>query len=212
MTQTIRLLLGDSFKRIAELEPGSIIAVVTDPPYGISFMGKTWDSPELTSTDTEEGGEGEDEAPAPTAGELHTFGEWARGWLKLCYEKLPPGGVVKVFGATRTFHRMTAAMEKVGFEGLHLEAWVQGQGFPKSLDLAKAIDRCLGQPREVQGQGPSVDRIALDYGGGTGKAKNGLKSDYTLDGQARTTEAQKWAGWGTALKPSWEPFIVGRKP
>jgi len=155
---------------------------------------------------------GEFQTDEDTSGDRRKFQGWASEWLKLCFEKLPSGGIIKVFGGTRMFHRMAAAMEQVGFEGLHLEAWIQGQGFPKSLDISKAIDRCLGHPRDVQGQGPPVDRIALDYGGGTGKAKNGLKSDYTLDGQARTTEAQKWAGWGTALKPSWEPFIVGRKP
>lgn len=168
MTQTIRLLLGDSFQRIAELEPGSVVSIVADPPYGISFMSKVWDKPTLDPTS-----DPLDEEDAPTTAEINSFQTWALGWLQLCFDKLPPGGVIKIFGATRTFHRMAAAMEKVGFEKPCIEAWIQGQGFPKSLDIAKAIGR-------LRGEG--------------------------------SPEALIYAGWGTALKPSWEPFLVGRKP
>jgi len=215
MSQTISLLLGDSFERISELEPGSVIAVVTDPPYGISFMNRKWDKPTLAPT-PEEALDEEDESPAPSKTELHAFGEWARGWLQLCYEKLPPGGAIKVFGATRTYHRMAAAMEKVGFIGLHLEAWVQGQGFPKSLDISKAIDKTLGKSDERPVIGTSRGVSVKDNQGFGGIARGGVgivqkPADIPVTGTA-TLEAQKWQGWGTALKPSWEPFIVGWKP
>lgn len=91
-------------------------------------------------------------------------------------------------------------------------AWNYGSGFPKSLDVSKAIDRNLGVPREVAGRGAVVDRTALDYGGATGKAKNGLKSDWVDNSTPNTDTARQWSGWGTALKPAWEPIILARKP
>lgn len=89
-------------------------------------------------------------------------------------------------------------------------------GFPKYLNTSKAIDQHFGAEREVVGKVGNidpqvVDRIALDYGGATGKAKNGLKDGYSLTAAA-TSEAAKFDGWATALKPGWEPFLVGIKP
>ncbi len=95
--------------------------------------------------------------------------EWHRQWLAGVHRVLKPGGVIKVFGATRTFHRMAAAMEQVGFVDLDLEAWMYGSGFPKSLNIQKKLAE-RGSP-----------------------------------------EADRFGGWGTALKPAWEPFVVGRK-
>ena len=295
MPQTIQLLQGDSFQRISEIDPGTLIAVVTDPPYGISFMNKSWDDPDALSEAEGTGDTEEDDTPAPTAGELHSFQEWAHGWLKACFEKLPTGGVIKVFGATRTFHRMAAAMEKVGFLDLHLEAWIQGQGFPKSLDVSKAIDKLTGSDGETEkaiqawlrdcrkAKGLSkadVDRLVFGgttryswvEGRGGGRAnetylptpeewaklkealdldgrydayiaaaipdrKDRFRADggkaeevgreegdwgYQKDGERwdgervitapKSPEALIYSGWGTALKPSWEPFIVGWKP
>jgi len=84
------------------------------------------------------------------------------------------------------------------------------------LNTSKAIDQHFGAEREVVGKVGNidpqvVDRIALDYGGATGKAKNGLKDGYSLTAAA-TSEAAKFDGWATALKPGWEPFLVGIKP
>lgn len=102
--QEIRLRLGDSFELLKELDDESVGTVCTDPPYLISFMGKEWD--ELD--------------------DAHAQQEWHRQWLVEVYRLLKPGGVIKVFGATRTFHRLAAAMEDVGFVDLDLEAWVYG--------------------------------------------------------------------------------------
>lgn len=168
----IRLLHGDSFVRIAELEDGSLAAVVTDPPYGINFMNKRWDKPLelMTEPDSDEPSDEEEQI---TSEEMRTFEKWAQGWLSLCHRKLQPGGVIKVFGATRTFHRMASAMENAGFAGLHLEAWVYASGFPKSLNIRKAIEQLPGVSPE---------------------------------------DAKRFEGYGTALKPAWEPFLVGSKP
>lgn len=104
---------------------------------------------------------------------LEAMETWHLQWLQEAHRVLEPGGVIKAFSGTRTFHRLAAAMEKVGFTDVHLEAWVYGSGFPKSLNIGKALDK---------------------------------------EATAPATEAARiWKGWGTALKPSWEPVLVGRK-
>jgi len=137
---------------------------------------------------------------------------WHQRWLKAVYDKLVPGGYVVAFSGTRTFPRLAAAMEGAGFRDVEMRSWAFANGFPKSHNISKAIDRFLGNPRSVQGHGPSVDRVALDKGGATGKAKNGLKADYRPDKVHRTPEAAAWDGWGTALKPAWECVLTARKP
>lgn len=195
---TITLRLGDSFEIIATLE--GVGAVVCDPPYLISFMGKTWDSE----------GEGGENA------------EWHRKWLEACFGALPPGGIIKVFSATRTFHRLAAAMEAVGFL-LHsehsLEAWAYGSGFPKYLNTSKAVDAHLGKSAERPVIGKGEAGAAFHYGnpgsGGFGTLaaldQGTPSSEWDVTGAA-TEEAAKFNGWATALKPGWEPFIVGIKP
>ena len=215
----IHLRLGDSFEMLKGLPDASLAAVVTDPPYGISFMSKEWDDPTLEV----------EEEVAPTEGEIHSFQAWAQGWLRLCFEKMTPGGSIKVFGATRTFHRMAAAMENVGFKDLHVEAWAYGSGFPKSLNVSKALDRAAGASRTEKigvkaGHENFVGRDHIKSLRETGvlSGEGGYTRPWMFDPQkvedshynfAPATEAAKqWDGWGTALKPAWEPFIVGRKP
>lgn len=186
MSQSITLKLGDSFEEIPKLK--GIGAVVCDPPYLISFMNKKWD-------DTE----GENE-------------EWFKSWLTECFNILPSGGVVKVFSATRTFHRLCKAMEAVGFQNIQTEAWCYGSGFPKSLNIAKAIDNNAGVKREVVGVVKGMGKQNPEWNGtAQGRAENSFKPEYELTA-ATTDEAKRWEGWGTALKPAWEPFIVGVKP
>lgn len=141
---------------------------------------------------------------------------------------LAPGGVAKVFGGTRTFHRLGAAMEAAGFVGLHLEAWGHGQGFPKSHDVSKLIDRSKGATRKVVGfkrgvggenmndivRGVRVRNTSEEGARGVGAYGTGAKQvaiDIPITAPA-TPEAVLWDGWGTALKPAWEPILVGRKP
>lgn len=159
---TLRLKIGDCVDRMAELPEGSVGAIVSDPPYGLRFMGKEFD-------DLGDGG---------------AQREWHRGWINQAYRVLKPGGVIKAFGGTRTFHHFGAVMRDVGFTDIRVEAWSYGSGFPKSLSIGKAIDKAAGAARDVQ-------------------------SNITAPA---TDAARTWEGWGTALKPSWEPVIVGRKP
>lgn len=123
--QVIRLRLGDSLELLREMNPGTIDVIVSDPPYGISFMGKEWDS--FNSSNLDEAPQ-EDSVQPP----LIEFQRWNTVWLKECYRVLTPGGklgVVKAFSGTRTFHRLAQAMEDAGFvlDPEHsLEAWVYG--------------------------------------------------------------------------------------
>lgn len=229
----IRLRLGDSFEVIATLE--GIGAVISDPPYGINFMGVGWDSLDgrgpdsVTERDRSRDFDhvGGNHNPVDAADAVRTrrvenqkAQEWHTGWLQRCFDILPPGGIIKVFSATRTFHRLAAAMEEAGFElpAEHsLEAWGQGQGFPKYLNTSKAIDQHFGKKDERKVVGyqrltgnamvPTADKGGT-FGVGVGVAPPG---DVPVTAAA-TPEAAKFEGWATALKPGWEPFIVGRKP
>ena len=187
MSVTLYLRHGDCVQVLGEHPDESVGAVVCDPPYELSFMGKGWD--------------GTGVAYDPVL------------WSHL-YRVLVPGGVVKAFSATRTFHRMSAAMQRAGFTALGMEAWAYGSGFPKSMSIGKALDRVAGAEREVVGSkfgqpgyrsGPTGENNVY----GTGLANGDAKCKVTAPA---TDAARTWEGWGTALKPSWEPVLVGRKP
>jgi site-specific DNA-methyltransferase (adenine-specific) len=165
MTSTLHL--GDCLEVLRTMADNSVDAVVTDPPYGLSFMGKKWDY------------------------DVPSVAIWAE-----CLRVLKPGGHLLAFAGTRTQHRMAVRIEDAGFEIRDMIAWVYGSGFPKSLDVSKAIDKAAGEirPRVPGGQGGSNAIL------GARKC-----------GEAISGEAQQWAGWGTALKPALEPITMARK-
>jgi site-specific DNA-methyltransferase (adenine-specific) len=162
----------------------SVDAVVTDPPYELGFMGKRWDA----------------------SGIAFSVELW-REVLRV----LKPGGYLLAFSGTRTYHRMTCAIEDAGFEIRDCIGWHYGSGFPKSLDVSKAIDKAAGAEREVLGLG--VQRAIGGKNGNSANHGNGgiQYGDVTITAPA-TDAAKAWAGWGTALKPAWEPVVVARKP
>jgi site-specific DNA-methyltransferase (adenine-specific) len=126
---------------------------------------------------------------------------------KACLRVLKPGGHMVVFGGTRTHHRMWCAVEDAGFEVRDLLIWLYGQGMPKSMDVSKAIDKAAGAEREVVGRDPNYrQRVHTEsvYSGGQARPKY-------LTAPA-TNAAKEWGGWGTALKPAWEPILLARKP
>ena len=133
--ETTKVIHGDCIETMNAMPPESVDAIVTDPPYGLGFMGKKWDN-------------------------LPPSQEWAEA----CYRVLKPGGHIAAFGGTRTWHRLAVAIEDAGFEMRDSLAWLYGSGFPKSHNVGKS------------------------------------------------TEAEDWDGWGTALKPAFEPIVLARKP
>lgn len=175
-------------------------------------MSKKWDSPDKMTSESEDPEVEEIEEDTVKLDAGPAFEQWNKGWLAEAYRILKPGGTIVSFGACRMYHRLLNAALTVGFENPHLACWTFASGFPKSLNISKACDKTLGQPRPVSGVGEPVDRIALDFGGATGKAKNGLKSDFVVDNESRTEAAKTFEGYGTALKPAVEVIVVAYKP
>lgn len=172
---TYTLHQGDCLDVLKTLPDCSVDSVVTDPPYGLSFMGKRWDY----------------DVPAIEI--------WAE-----CLRVLKPGGHLLAFAGTRTQHRMAVRIEDAGFEIRDMIAWVYGSGFPKSLDVSKAIDKAAGAEREV------VDSYTRQ-GRSAGILGAAVEIQRNITAPA-TDVARQWQGWGTALKPALEPITVARKP
>ncbi len=182
------MIHGDCREAMAAMPAERFDACVTDPPYELGFMGKSWDQRGVAFD------------PATWTAVLRA---------------LKPGAHLLAFGGTRTFHRMAVAIEDAGFELRDTVMWMYGTGFPKSHDVSKGIDKAAGAEREVVGfdaekyrpnrQGRALVNGATDAGGF--HADNGA----TITAPA-TEAARRWHGWGTALKPAWEPIIVARKP
>ena len=173
----INLLHGDCLEQMKTLDDNSVDSIVSDPPYGISFMAKKWDY------------------------DVPSVEVWTEAM-----RVLKPGGHALIACGTRTQHRMVVNIEDAGFEIRDVVSWIYGSGFPKSLNISKAIDKAAGAEREVVGQAKS------------GSSSRAFQSEAeTTSGKhsitAPATEAAKqWDGWGTALKPSSEFFTLCRKP
>ncbi|RIT46124.1 site-specific DNA-methyltransferase [Mycobacteroides abscessus] len=196
----------------------SVDAVITDPPYGIAFMGKDWDQPGAFGSERRNGSpqRTQREGLAMDAGRydlspaaMLNFQRWCTAWATECLRILKPGGHLLAFGGSRTWHRLAAAIEDAGFETRDSIAWLYGSGFPKSLDVSKAIDKAAGAERGVVG-------THHRHGGGSAVSGSmlgslGTDSELPLTAPA-TVAAKRWQGWGTALKPSFDPIVVARKP
>lgn len=260
---------------LQSLDDNSVDAVVTDPPYGLEFMGKDWDKfagagwehggrfskpgigqrptawPSYTST-TRFGATNptcakcggrlrgkkkcrcnepewkpigkrrkHHDAPEGVTGggyatHMQNYQLWCEQWARECYRVLKPGGHLLAFGGTRTYHRLACAIEDAGFEIRDSIHWIYGSGFPKSLDVSKAIDKMAGAERESRGTGQRVTLNALG---------NGLRNRCATCGKPffsgnpcscpkpppATEAAKQWDGYGTGLKPAHECIIVARK-
>jgi site-specific DNA-methyltransferase (adenine-specific) len=153
------------------MDAESVHAIVSDPPYGLGFMGKSWDR------------------GVPGV-------EFWREALRVA----KPGAYLVAFSGSRTQHRLTCAIEDAGWEIRDCLMWLYGSGFPKSHDISKAIDRHLGAERRVIG-------VARGAGSSNTESLGAFARDYPA-----TVPATVWDGFGTALKPAYEPIILARKP
>lgn len=239
-TTELRLFEGDCREVIASLPDGSVDSCVTDPPYELGFMGKGWDA----------------------SGIAYDLGLW-RDVLRV----MKPGGHVLAFGGSRTWHRLASAIEDAGFEIRDSIAWLYGSGFPKSMDVSKAVETSergdfvraklmhFARARGIDGhwleqQGIASAASFTDWTVGghvpsdrnwevikkalsvTAEEEAAFEREITAEGVSRagdgtvyglglsgrrlggavTEQGQRWQGWGTALKPAFEPIVVGRKP
>ena len=307
----IAICYGDCLEWLKNAADASVDAVICDPPYALSFMGREWDSfgrqksyvqrvanpvsmmPRDFPMGNGRGGANHDVVRFRLRAAVN-FQEFSVTWMREVSRVLRSGGVVKAFGGTRTFHRLAAAMEYVGLRNISLSAWCYATGFPKSMDISKALDKPnkddleahevqlfvrehrkkKGLPKAyvdaivfggttryswVEGRGgsranemymPAPDEwdalkrlLGMDdrfdayilrtfterhlrrlIDGGNSDLITTVKGDFGYQDDAsrwaktrrilsaRSELAKQWAGWGTALKPAWEPIIVGRKP
>jgi len=203
------LYCGDSRDVVPLLDSEQFTACVCDPPYHLTqasrrgsprdndprtpfgrtrlgskgFMGKTWD--------------GGDVAFRPEF------------WVEVL-RVLKPGAMLLAFGGTRTFHRLTCAIEDAGFEIRDCLSWLYGSGFPKSLDISKTLDKAAGAEREVIGRRSQPDIRGDSY---QNRQRHGRTGNVEiLDTVPATELAKRWDGWGSSLKPAWEPIVLAMKP
>lgn len=185
------VLKGDCMELGAIVPEESIDALVTDPPSGISFMGKAWDG--------DKGGRDQ-------------WIAWLAERMRLAYRLLKPGAHALVWAIPRTSHWTATAIEDAGFEIRDVVMHLFGSGFPKSMDVSKAIDDTLGAKRKVTG----THAGALPGAGGVyaqdAWSQMAREERLPRHDEPATEQAAQWQGWGTALKPAAEHWILARKP
>jgi DNA modification methylase len=215
----VTLLCGDSSELIKGLPENSIDAVVCDPPYALVSIVKRFGGANAAPA---KGNEAYQRASAGFMGKTWDTGEVAFSeafWADVL-RVLKPGGHLVAFSGTRTYHRMAVAIEDAGFEIRDQIGWAYGSGFPKSHDVSKGIDKAAGAVRTVKtgvkpGHGNFVGREDHPLNGGWDRpwASDAEAVDRYHSTFAPATDAAKqWQGWGTALKPAWEPICLARKP
>jgi len=211
----MKLLLGDCLDKLKELDDNSVDSIVTDPPYGLSFMGKDWDKVKATKETKSQVVKGLGAGmKMTTLADNIEFEKWVTEWSMECYRVLKPGGYMLAFGGSRMYHRLASGVENAGFEIRDQMMWVYGSGFPKSMDISKQIDKKFGKldEREVVGT-KGLNSYKTKENGPSRHA--GLREDFDKVNELTapvTDEAKQWGGWGTALKPAHEPIVMGRKP
>jgi site-specific DNA-methyltransferase (adenine-specific) len=177
-----QILTGDNRLTLKTLADNSIDAIITDPPYGIDFLGKAWDA---------------------NTGAVETYAE--------CLRVLKPGGHILAFSAARTYHHLAITLEAAGFEIRDQIMWIYSSGFPKSQDIGKSIQRSMGvkERKAYKWNAPVKGGRGSDGNLGAGNFDSDQNKGDIV---ATDPEAQAWSGWGTQLKPAHEPIALARKP
>lgn len=206
------IIHGDCVEEMKKLEENSIDVIVTDPPYGIGFMGKEWDNfkPSIIKDGMEKDKRPKTQIASTRVSNIagtydlslsgaRGFQDFCEGWSKEAMRILKPGGFMLVSCSTRMYNRMTCGIEDAGFEIRDTIMWLYGNGFPKSLNIGKQIDKIEGieHPKNT----PISDNTSMS-GANYTRNKMDIQSDL----------GKQWEGWGTALKPACEPIVVARKP
>ena len=192
-----KILCGDSLEVLKDFEDNYFDSVVTDPPYGLAFMGKKWDY------------------------DVPQVELW-----KEVHRVLKPGGHLLSFAGSRTYHRMAVNIEDAGFEIRDMLGWLYGSGFPKSHNIGKAVDKLQGNKRETLTEIQKenlfekekeiiLEKKTKDFSHHKGSMMSKETTDK-FDTKTKNITVSKgnseWEGWGTALKPAHEPIVMARKP
>ena len=172
----MKVVHGNCLDVLRGMDANSVDSFVEDPPYGLGFMGKTWDFA----------------APGP---------EYFDAQLRVA----KPGSHLVAFGGTRVYHRLTCAIEDAGWEIRDCLMWLYGEGFPKSHNVSNGIDKAAG----VMGHRGKAIRVATEA---PGEQADLERPQGAAAHEPITDAAKEWEGFGTALKPGWEPIILARKP
>lgn len=218
----VTLLAGDCREQLKSLPDNSVDSGVMDPPYAlVSIVKRFGGAAESDDTKTSERVRGRVDGYARLTAGGFMGKKWDTGetafatefWAEV-YRVLKPGAHLAAFSGTRTYHRMAVAIEDAGFEIRDQLAWTYGSGFPKSHDISKAIDKASGAKRAKK----RIDASSV----GNMKARQDLRP-FMIEAQKNgyhevdsddpaSDAARQWQGWGTALKPAWEPICLARKP
>ena len=163
-------------------------SIVTDPPYELGFMGRSWDSTGIA---------------------------FQKETWELCFKVLKPGGHLLAFSGSRTYHRMAVAIEDAGFEIRDQVMWLYGSGFPKSMNVGKIIDKKLRGVGIGKSDPKSplhgTKRQKID-GSNAKHDMSPLYKTQNVEYEYEHDISKQWDGWGTALKPAHEPLVLARKP
>lgn len=187
MLQQNKIYLGDNIELLKQLETESIHSVVSDFPYNLNFMGKSWDT-------------------------ISNFYDWNFERATELLRVLKHGGYCLIFGSPRTHHRMVCAFEDAGFEIRDEIQWIYGSGMPKSYNISKGFDKKAGVEREVINIVKGMGKQNPEWNGtAKGRKENSFKPEYELTAPS-TDLAKQWDGFGTSLKPAQEPIMVAQKP
>lgn len=200
-----KILNGNMLDMLQVIEKESIDAIVTDPPYGLTSITKRF---------------GKENSAPSQYGKDGSFARLSKGFMgkewdgsgieynveawRKCFDVLKDGGYLLAFGGTRTFHRIACAIEDAGFEIRDTIMWLYGSGFPKSHNISLSVDKKLGE----ENRGHRIAVANRHHPDGTLEPNGEQLEPY----EAKTDEAKRWQGWGTTLKPAYEPIIVARKP
>jgi site-specific DNA-methyltransferase (adenine-specific) len=199
------IIQGDNRDTLKTLADNSIDAIVTDPPYGIDFLGKSWDA---------------------NVGALETYAE--------CLRVLKPGGHILAFSAARTYHHLAVTLEQAGFEIRDQIMWIYSSGFPKSQDIGRSIERSEQKVKNKATKNklanndkvyfPDPENVPVESAGqltaprcslchsSTGPIHKKCSREDCIRPWEKTPANNEWAGWGTQLKPAHEPIALARKP
>ena len=188
-----RIIQGNNADVLKTFPDNYFDSIVTDPPYGIDFLGKAWDA---------------------NTGALETYQE--------CLRVLKPGGHIVAFSAARTYHHLAVTIEQAGFEIRDQIMWIYSSGFPKSQDIGKSIDRAAKKVTAKIGNTKKTQKVVHNSppqllcptcnkdANARYDCEQGQECGMVY--KAQTPEAQQWLGWGTQLKPAHEPIVLARKP